>query len=84
MPEKKAKLTKNEIKEAIKKKHCPYCKSRKFVGFLPAWQRFDLDKCDSEGKPFYYNHDTSAEFKKIKCNKCWKEIPEIIWRNWEL
>lgn len=84
MPKEKKELTQEEIKEAIEKKHCPYCKSRKFVGNFPAWQRFDFDECDSEGKPFYHDPDTSAGFEQIDCDNCDKEIPPIIWGEWEL
>ena len=93
MPEEKLelfgykKLTDQQIKEAIEKKHCPYCKSRRFVGDFHASQRFDFGECDPEGKPgepFYNEPDTSAPFDTVKCDKCGEGITEIIWRNWEL
>ena len=78
------KLTDEEIKEAIEKKHCPYCKSKRFVGDFPAWQKFDFNECDSWGDPFYYDPDTSAPFERVECDECEEEIPEIIWREWQL
>lgn len=78
------KLTDEEIKEAIEKKECPYCKNRKFVGDFPAWQRFDFEACDSEGNPFYYDPETEAPFERVECDNCEKEIPEKIWREWQL
>ena len=81
MPEK---LTGEEIKEAIEKKHCPYCKNRKFIADFPSWQKFDFNKCDSEGKPFYHDPDTSAAFERVECDNCGEDIPEIIWEGWNL
>lgn len=81
------KLTDEQIKEAIEKKHCPYCKSRRFVGDFPARQRFDFKECDPEGKPgkpFYYHPETGAPFERVRCDRCGEGIPEIIWRKWEL
>ena len=77
-------LTGEETKEAIEKKHCPYCKSKRFVGDFPAWQRFDFGECDSEVKPYYYDPETEAPFERVECDVCDKEIPEIIWRKWQL
>jgi len=80
----KEELTQDEIKEAIKKRRCPYCKGRKFIRDFPAYQKFDFDQCDSEGKPFYHDPDTSAPDERIECDKCGEEIPEAIWGEWKL
>lgn len=81
------KLTDEQIKEAIEKEHCPYCKSRKFVGDFPASQRFDFGDGDPEGKPGrprFSRPETGAPFERVKCDKCEEGIPEIIWRKWKL
>lgn len=87
MSQDKKELTNEQIKEAIEKKHCPYCKSRNFVGDFPAWQRFDFEGCDPEGKPgkpFYSEPETEAPFERVECYECGEEIPKVVWREWEL
>ena len=81
------KLTDEQIKEAIEKKHCPYCKSRRFVGNFHASQRFHFGECDPEGKPgrpLFSRPETGAPFDTVECDKCKEGIPEIFWRKWEL
>lgn len=84
MPKEEKELTNGEIAEAVEKKHCPYCKSRQFIRDFPARQRFDFGRCDSEGKPFYNDPDISAPDERIECDNCGKDIPESIWREWDL
>ena len=80
----KIKLTEEQIKEAIGEKRCPYCKSQVFVGDFPAWQRFDFGGSDLINKPFFHDPETEAPFERIECYKCGKEIPQVIWGEWEL
>lgn len=93
MPQNKKELTDEEIKEAVEKRRCPYCKAedfRLFVGDFPSWQKFEFVPLglDKNGVPEFQikwqDPDTSADFEQIECVNCEEEIPQIIWRKWGL
>lgn len=87
-------LTNEEIKEAIEKKHCPYCKGQKFVGTFRAYQEFEFSEVDTGRRPMYLKPDLSdsrgtmnthdREFREIWCDTCTKTIPAEIWSEWKL
>jgi len=94
MPEQDRELTQAEIKEAIKKNHCPYCKNQKFVGVFHAYQVFDFSSPDISKKPTYLELDLSdsendmdskaKDFREVWCDACKKTTPAEIWSEWKL
>ena len=74
-------LTEKEIKEAIKRKWCPFChdKDRKFFGTIPeAWQKFSTyEDSDTE-----LDAMVAGEYDYVYCYGCDKEVPSEIWSEW--
>ena len=74
------KPTEEQIKEAQKQKHCPYCKGQDFRA------TFDLS-----GRHFWVEDDKikfdEREEEKIlciQCNICLEEIPNEVWGKWKM
>lgn len=75
------KLTNEEIKEAIEKKWCPFCKDecKSFYGTVDAWQEFWFT---DKGELIWEDLEGDDEMGSITCKECGEEIPEEVWKNW--
>lgn len=80
MAEDKKELTDEQVKEAIKKKECPYCGGKTFTGHLE-WADEPFSIFES-GKIVYSAIESSAGYDAVVCVNCEEEIYPIIWKEW--
>lgn len=74
-------LTMEEIQEAIKEGHCPYCKDdcNGFWCSVSAIQEFYLD---DEGKIQWGSLEGLDNVGNVECKNCDEAIPSEIWEAW--
>jgi len=74
-----AELTKEQIEEAKKQKHCPFCKGQDFRATFGLYGRnFWIEN----GK-IKLGEREEEEIEVVQCNICLEEIPGEIWREWK-
>lgn len=75
-----AELTKEQIEEAKKQKHCPYCKGNDFRATYDLTGRnFWIE----DGKIKFDEREEGKIFC-VQCNTCLEEISDEIWGEWEI
>lgn len=76
------KPTKEQLKEAQRWKHCPFCKGQDFrVTFEPAGRDFWIEVRD---RVVWEKRDKDT-IETVRCNICGEEIPKEVWKkHWGL
>ena len=76
-------IIEKDEKEAIKHKHCPVCREKKFCRSIIGTQRFQFDEA---GKVFWRDRieyeEIDPEIDVVFCVNCKDRIPKRIWREW--
>ena len=69
-----------QIKEAKKQKHCPYCKGQDFnITFESSERGFCFRNDEIE-----WGEKDKENIKVIQCNICLEEIPIEVWIEWKI
>jgi len=74
-----AEPTKEEIKKAIKEKHCPYCKGEDFVAVFEIFEKDFVFNKDGETD---WGNTGEQEIRYVECHICGEEVPEEVWSEW--
>ncbi len=73
-----AELTKEQIEEAKKQKHCPFCQGNDFRA------TYDLTGRNFwiENGKIEFDEREKGKIFCVQCNACLEEIPEEVWSEW--